>query len=184
MKARILAAAVVALTVLPVAPVAAAPSFETLGTDASLDAAPSFDLTRLEIRRAGKDLEIRIHIENMTPPWGSAIPYLPGVEWTFVVRGHTFVAEAYTDPTSEPGFLLFEQKGDAFTQLAELRGSYDWADGYVGIRIPLGKIGARSGTRISGVGKKGTNDVDFHIHLGPVTEYADEMATERDYIVP
>lgn len=37
------------------------------------------------MRRAAKNLEIRIGISNMTPPWGVAIPYLSAVEWTFEV---------------------------------------------------------------------------------------------------
>jgi hypothetical protein len=168
----------VALAALP----AGAASYKTLGTDPELDAAPSFDLTELSVRKAGKDLEIRIGISGMVPPWGIAVPYLPGVQWAFDVKGRTFVAEAYTDPTAEPGFILFEKKGDAFTQLAELKGTYSWEDGFASIRVPLKKIGAKSGTRISGAGK--VNDVDFHIHAGPVTEYADYLTTKKDFIVP
>ena len=166
------------------APVGAAPAFKTLGTDAELDAAPSFDLTSLSVRKAKKDLEIRIGLNAMTPPWGSLIPLLPGVQWAFDVKGRTFVAEAYTNPPGEAGYLLFEQKGDVFTQIMELKGTYNWEDGFVSMKVPLKKIGARSGTKISGTGKKGTNDVDFHIHLGPVTEYADYLATKKDFIVP
>ena len=173
-----------AMSVVVAAPTEAAPRFKTLGTDAELDAAPSFDLTSLSVRKVKKDLEIRIGINAMTPPWGSLIPLLPGVQWAFDVKGRTFVAEAYTDPTSDPGFLLFEQKDEVFTQIMDLTGTYDWQDGFVSMKVPLKKIGARSGTKISGAGKKGSNDVDFHIHLGPVTEYADYLATKKDFIVP
>ena len=166
-----------------VTPAGAAPKFKTLGTDAEMDAAPSFDLSALSVRKAGKDLEIRIAINLMTPPWGSAIPLLPGVEWSFDVKGHTYLAEAFTDPRSQPGFLLFEKNGDVYTQVMDLEGSYDWADGFVSMRVPLKKIGAKRGTVISGAGKKGSEDVDFHIHAG-TTYYADYLATTKDFIVP
>src|SRR5688500_4542713 len=143
------------------APVGAAPApaFKTLGTDAELDAAPSYDLTELSVRRNNKDLEIRIGISNMVPPWGVVVPYLSAVEWTFDVKGRTFIAEAYSDPTSEPGYLLFEEKDGNFTQVMYLTGTHDWADGFVSMKVPLSKIGAKKGTRISGTGK--ADDVDY-----------------------
>jgi hypothetical protein len=174
-------AALVALTIAP--PSTAAPAFAVLGTDAELDSAPSFDLTGLSVRRVKKNLEIRIDVNLMTPPWGSAVPLLPGVQWTFDVKGRTFVAEAYTDPEAGPGFLLFEQKGGAFTQVMDLKGTYDWQDGFVSMKVPLKAIAAKRGTRISGTGKKGTQDVDFHVHAG-TTYYADYLTTTKDFVVP
>jgi hypothetical protein len=168
------------------APVGAAPVYKVLGMDAELDAPPSFDLTELAVRKMGRDLQIMIGLNGMTPPWGSAIPLLPGVQWSFEVKGKTFVAEAYTDPTSDPGFLLFQKKGEVFTQLATLKGTYNWEDEFVSMRVPLKKIGAKRGTRISGVGKKGTggsNDVDFHVHHAD-TYYADYLSTNKDFVVP
>ena len=182
MTRKIVSLLVAAFVALGVAPASAAPNFKVLGTDPELDAAPSYDLTGLSVRKAGKDLEIQIAISGMTPPWGILVPYLPGVQWAFDVKGHTYVAEAYVDPTSEPGYLLFEKKGEVFTQLAELKGTYDWDDGFVSLKVPLKKIGARSGTRISGAGEE--NDVDFHAHLGPQTEYLDYLTTTKDFIVP
>lgn len=181
MTRKIVLLALALVVSLGTVPAGAAP-FKTLGTDPELDAAPSFDLTELSVRKAAKDLEIRIGISGMVPPWGIAVPYLPGVQWSFDVKGRTFVAEAYTDPTSEPGFLLFEKRGEVFTQLRELKGTYNWEDGFVSMRVPLKKIGARSGTRISGTGKQ--NDVDFHVHAGPQTEYTDYLTTTKDFIVP
>jgi hypothetical protein len=184
-KLSVLIASLLAASVLA-APAGGAPAFKTLGTDAELDAAPSFDLTELAVRKAGKDLEIKIGLSGMTPPWGSAIPTLPGVEWLFNVKGKTYLAEAYTDPVEGPGFLLFKIDGDAFTQVAILKGTYDWQDGFVSIRVPLNKIKARPGTVISGAGKKGlggTDDVDFHIHHAGTT-YADYLSTTRDFRVP
>ena len=170
------------LVMFGVAPASSAPALKVLGTDPELDAAPSYDLTSLSVRKVAKDLEIQIGISGMTPPWGIVVPYLPGVQWAFDVKGRTYVAEAYVDPTSEPGYLLFEKKGEVFTQLAELKGSYNWEDGFVSLRVPLKKIGARSGTVISGTGKE--NDVDFHAHLGPHTEYLDYLTTTKNFIVP
>jgi hypothetical protein len=181
MTRKIVLLAVALFVALGAVPAGAA-SFKTLGTDAELDAPPSFDLTELSVRRAAKDLEIRIGISGMVPPWGIAVPYLPGVQWAFDVKGRTFVAEAYVDPTSEPGYLLFEKKSDVFTQLMELKGTYNWEDGFTSMRVPLKKIGAKSGTVISGAGSE--NDVDFHIHAGPQTHYADYLTTKKDFIVP
>ena len=181
--AALLAASVVAA--LPAPGATAAPKLKVLGTDPALDGPPSMDLTSIAVARMGKALQIRLDLELMTPPWGSAIPLLPGVQWAFDVKGRTFVAEAYTDPTSNPGFLLFEVLDHGgFKQLATIDGSYDWQDGFVDLFVPLKLIGAKKGTRISGTGKKGTEDVDFHIHLGPHTEYADKMSTTKDFVVP
>ena len=184
-RLTLLLAATVAASVLAM-PAGAAPAFKTLGTDAELDAGPSFDLTELAVRKAGKDLEIKIGISGMTPPFGTAIPTLPGVEWLFDVKGTTYLAEAYSDAVDGPGFLLFAIDGDAFTQVATLKGTYDWQDGFVTIRVPLKKIGARAGTVISGAGKKGaggTDDVDFHIHHAGTT-YTDYLSTTKDFRVP
>jgi hypothetical protein len=181
MTKKLLLAFIAAALVLVPTTASAAPAFKTLGTDGELDGPPSMDLTSLSVRALAKDLEIRIGISGMVPPWGIALPYLPGVQWAFEVKGRTFVAEAYTDPASEPGFLLFEKKGDVFTQLAELKGTYNWDDGFTSMRVPLKKIGARSGTVISGAGKA---DVDFHVHAGPVTEYVDYLTTKKDFVVP
>jgi hypothetical protein len=81
---------------------------------------------------------------------------------------------------------LFQKKGEVFTQLAILKGTYDWEDGFVSLRVPLKKIGAKRGTRISGAGKKGrggTNDADFHVHHAD-TYYADYLSTTKDFVVP
>jgi hypothetical protein len=181
--AALLAASVVAA--LPAPAVSAAPKLKVLGTDPALDGPPSMDLTSIAVARMGKALQIRLDLELMTPPWGSAIPLLPGVQWAFDVKGRTFVAEAYTDPQAGPGFLLFEiLDNGGFEQLATIDGSYDWQDGFVDLFVPLKLIRAKSGTKISGTGKKGTEDVDFHIHAGPQTHYADKMATTKDFIVP
>ena len=182
-KISLLVAAALASALLA-APVEAAPAFKTLGTDPKLDAAPSFDLTELSVAKMGQDLEIRIGIDGMLPVVGSAVPLLPGVQWAFDVKKKTYVAEAYVHPVEGPGYLLFERKGNVYTQIMSLEGTYDFQDGFVSLRVPLKKIGARKGTVISGTGKKGTEDVDFHIHAGPHTEYADTLSTTKDFVVP
>ena len=180
-RKRFISLLVAGLVMFGVAPASSAPALKVLGTDPELDAAPSYDLTTLSVRKAAKDLEIHIGINGMTPPWGVAIPYLSAVEWTFDVKGRTFIAEAYSDPTSEPGYLLFEKKDDAFTQLMDLTGTHNWEDGFVSIKVPLKKIGARSGTRISGSGN--ADDVDYHIHHAG-TDYFDYLTTKKDFVVP
>ncbi|HWL65348.1 MAG TPA: hypothetical protein VNP73_05175, partial [Actinomycetota bacterium] len=119
---------------------------------------------------------------GMTPVMGG-YPALPGIEWTFDVGPRTFVAEAVAD-TSGPAFYLFELKGGSFVQLATPSGTYNPDDGYASILVPLSEIGARRASVISGVGKKGTEDVDAHVHLGATTHYPDRMATTKDIVVP
>jgi len=159
----------------------AAGALKRLGDDPSNDGPPALDISYLEVGAAAKKLEVRIGIETMLPGTGG-YPALPGIEWIFDLGGRTFLAEAVAD--SEPAFYLFELKGDAFTQLDSPTGTYDHANGYASILIPFEDIGARSGMKVSGTGKKGTVDVDAHIHFGPQTYFADEMATTKDFVIP
>ncbi|MGH2729868.1 MAG: hypothetical protein ACRDJI_04585 [Actinomycetota bacterium] len=163
-------------------PAGAGPKLKTLGTDPAGDAPPALDITYLQVGRTGDDLVIRIGISGMLPQTGG-YPTLPGIEWVFDVGSRTFIAEAVAG-TSRPAFYLFEMKDDAFEQLESPEGTYDSADGYASILVPLETIGATSGTKISGTGPKGTDDVDAHVHLGPQTYYADAMASSKDYVVP
>ena len=160
----------------------AARRLETLGKDAAGDSQPALDLVWLSAGADRETLEIRLGIAGMTPVMGG-YPALPGIEWTFDVGPRTFVAEAVAD-TGGPAFYLFEMKGDSFVQLASPTGTYNPDDGYASILVPLSEIGARRGSVISGVGKKGTEDVDAHVHLGATTHYPDRMATTKDIVVP
>src|SRR5918999_3045670 len=153
-----------------------------LGTDAAGDSQPGLDLTYLSAAADRKLLEIRIGIAGMTPGIGG-YPALPGIEWIFTVGGRTFIAEAVAG-TPDPEFYLFELQKGTFKQLKSPKGTYDPADGYTKILVPLKSIGAKRGSRISGVGKRGTEDVDAHVHLGATTHYPDKMATKRDIRVP
>jgi hypothetical protein len=153
-----------------------------LGTDAAGDSPPGLDLTYLSAAADRKLLEIRIGIAGMTPGTGG-YPALPGIEWTFTVGGRTFIAEAVAG-TPNPDFYLFELRKGTFKQLKSPTGTYNPADGYTKILVPLKAIGAKRGSRISGVGKRGTEDVDAHVHLGATTHYPDKMATKRDIRVP
>lgn len=164
------------------APAAGGPKLKTLGTDAEGDGPPALDITYLEVRSTKEKLEIRIGVAGMLPMIGG-YPELPGIEWIFDVKKRTFIAEGVAR-RSGPEFFLFEDKGDSFEQLASPEGTYDPDDGYISILVPLDVIGAASGTKISGVGKKGTEDVDAHVHLGPETHYPDRMATTKDYVIP
>ena len=164
------------------APAHAGGGLSRLGEDPSGDALPALDVTYLEVGRTGSNLEIRIGVANMIPP-GGGYPMLPGIEWTFDVKGRTYIAEGVAT-TREPDFYLFMKKGDSYEQLDSPHGTYDWQDGFISIHVPLKDIGAKSGTVVSGVGKKGTEDVDSHVHFGVYDYYADRMATTKDYVVP
>ncbi len=63
-------------------------------------------------------------------------------------------------------------------------GTYNPADGYASILVPLKSIGAKSGVKISGADGLERRDVDGHVHLGPHTYYPDGMQTKKDYVVP
>ena len=180
---RLAALAAALLLVALVPPASAGGRLTRLGSDPALDGPPALDVTYLDVGSHGKALHIRIGVNGMVPPSGG-YPTLPGVEWIFDIGRRTFIAEAVAG-TSAPAFYLFEQKGRAFEQLANPTGTYDWQDGYIDIIVPFKSIGARSGTRVSGTGPKGTEDVDAHVHVPPnQTLYPDRMATTRDYVIP
>jgi hypothetical protein len=178
---RLSIAALAGALILALTPAAEAGAMKQLGTDPANDAVPALDVTSLAVGTSGSNLEIQIGIEGMLPVTGG-YPELPGIEWIFDLGGRTFVAEAVAG--QEPAFYLFELRGGAFTQLDNPTGTYDHANGYASIVIPFKTIGARSGMKVSGTGKKGTEDVDAHVHLGPQTYYADTMATSKDYVIP
>lgn len=177
---RLLVAAVLVFSIAPAA--SAGGTLKSLGTDPSGDGPPALDVTYLEVGRAGKNLEIRIGVANMLPP-GGGFPLLPGIEWIFDVKGQTFIAEGVAT-TGEPDFYLFKKSGDTYTQLESPHGTYNYADGFISMHVPLKTLGATSGTVISGTGKRGTQDVDAHVHIGPQTWVPDSMATTKDYVVP
>lgn len=168
-------------SVFPAASAVAETKMTVLGEDPSGDGPPALDVTYLAVGKAGKNLEIHIGVDGMLPAIGG-YPQLPGIQWAFDVKGRTFVAEAYVDDP-DPRFLLFELVGDTFNQLGELEGTYDSADGYLSLLVPLKDIGAKKGTKISGMGDPGTEDVDAHVHIGPQTYVADAFATTKDYVV-
>ena len=174
--ALLLAAAVAALLALPAS---AAPALRTLGEDPANDAPPALDLTYLQAGAIGKNLEIRIGIANMLPGIGG-YPQAPGIEWLFDAGSRRFLAEAYVDNT-EGAFLLYEIEGDTFEEMGNIQGTYDAADGYISMLVPLKKIGAKKGTKIAGAGE---NDVDAHVHYGAGTHYADYLTTTKAIIVP
>lgn len=198
-RARLLGA-LLTLALVPVlaAPAASRPALrqddggmKTLGTDPANDALPALDITSLSVGLQDENvpslhaanLEIRIGIDKMLPVVGG-YDSLPGIEWIFDVKRRAFVAEAFVQQ-AEARFVLFELKGEAFEQVAQLEGTYDWTTGYISMVVPLHTIGAtKHGTVVSGHGKRGTVDVDAHVHLGTTTHYADEMASTKDYVVP
>jgi hypothetical protein len=182
MKKPILVALTILMALGVVTPSGAAPKMVRLGTDPANDGPPSLDVTYLDVGKTGKALEIRIGIANILPAIRS-IPEAPGVEWIFEVKGRTFIAEGV--PGTTPTFYLFELVGDSFTQLADPEGTYEAADGFIRMLVPLDTIGAtRKGTRISGTGPSGTEDVDAHVHYPGGENYPDKMATTKDFVVP
>ena len=181
---KLLTAAVAAVLVFQVVPAGAArPSrFVELGTDPAGDGIPALDVTYLQVGKTGTNLEVRIGIDTMLPVL-AGYPELPGIEWVFDVKGRTFVAEAVAS-TDGPLFFLFEEKDGAFQQLPSPKGTYDPADGYASILVPLKTIGAKSGVVISGADGLENGDVDAHVHLLATTVYPDGMQTTKDYVVP
>ena len=163
---------------LPVAPAGAGGGMSVLGTDPALDALPGSDLTQLAVATHGSDLHIQFTFANSIPVAGTYGPPT-GVQWAFKVKNKTFVAEAYPDGASF-GYVLFEIKGDTFTQVATLEGQWDTIAGVLDIFVPLNEIGAEKGTKIAGAGK---NDVDVHVHALVTTYYPDQMTTKKDFVV-
>ena len=173
----LLASAVVLSLGLPGA--SAAPKLKTLGEDPANDAPPALDLTYLQAGADEKNLEIRIGVANMLPVIGG-YPQAPGVEWLFTTGSRTYLAEAYVNNT-EGEYLLFEMHDDgSYEEAGTLEGTYDPADGYISILVPLKTIGAKRGTKISGGGE---NDVDAHIHHAGTT-YTDYITTTKGISVP
>jgi hypothetical protein len=158
-------------------PASSKPGPQRLGEDPVLDAPAALDITYLDVQKVAADLEIRIGINGMLPGIGG-YPTLPGIEWLFTTGTRTFLAEAYVDNT-QGAYLLFEKVGDTYELLGELEGTYDFADGFVSILVPLKEIGAKKGSRIGGVGE---DDVDSHVHHADTT-YTDTMTTTGSFTV-
>lgn len=163
------------------APAGAAPKLKTLGSDPSGDGVPGLDVTYLQVGRNGSDLEIRIGLEML--PQLAGFPDLPGIEWVFVANGRTFVAEA-VKTAGGSAYYLFELIDGEFHQLEAPTGTYEGADGYASVLVPLETIGARKGTVIAGAKGLENGDVDAHVHVGTVTHYPDGMQTTKTYVVP
>ncbi|MGH2820406.1 MAG: hypothetical protein ACRDJ5_07115 [Actinomycetota bacterium] len=171
-------------------PAGAGSRFKTLGTDPSGDGPPALDVTYLKVGPGGvltadgrkEGLEIRIGIDKMLPEMGG-FPDLPGIEWVFEVNKRVFIAEAVAGRT--PRFFLFELIDGEFNQLESPAGTYDAADGFVRIAVPLEWIGAEPGDVIKGTTYEGGSegDVDAHIHVGPQTHFPDWMKTTKSYVV-
>lgn len=186
---KTIAAAVATAILVGALPTGAAPKMTRLGTDPTGDGPPALDITFLDVGRTKDSLEIRIGIDKMLPVLGG-YPEGPGIEWIFTVGKRTFIAEAVASRT--PKFFFFELKGHAFQQLQGITGTYDWAEGFIRMLVPLKLIGAKKGTVIAGfhedlamISKDNGTDVDAHVHTTPGnTEYFDDMKTSKTYRVP
>jgi hypothetical protein len=183
MKKTLVSLALCGLLAATAAPATAAKSgLKTLGTDPSGDGIPGLDVTYLKVGRTGDALEIRIGLEML--PQLAGYPDLPGIEWVFDVNGKTFLAEAVKTRDGED-FYLFELADDgSFEQLTAPTGTYNGADGYASVIVPLKDIGAKKGTVIKGTDGLPNGDVDAHVHVGPQTHYPDGMETDKTYVVP
>jgi hypothetical protein len=182
MRRTLLSLALCALLAGAAVPATARGGLKTLGTDPSGDGLPGLDVTYLKVGRAGADLEIRIGLEML--PQLAGYPDLPGIEWVFDVGGRTFVAEA-VKTAGGSDYYLFELAPDgSFHQLDAPRGTYEAADGYTSILVPLADIGGRKGSVVKGTDGLEHGDVDAHVHVGPVTHYPDGMETDKSFVVP
>ena len=170
-------------------PSIAAPKVARLGTDPAGDGPPALDITFLDVTTAKDQLEIRVGVDQMLPVFGG-YPEGPGIEWIFTVGKRSFIAEAVAART--PKFFFFELKGHSYEQLQGITGTYDPADGFIRMLVPLELIGAKSGSRVSGyhkplemINKDNGTDVDAHLHTPDGgTEYLDDMKTSKSYLVP
>lgn len=160
-----------------------------LGADPSGDGPPALDITYLDVGRDKDSLEIRVGVEGMFPAVGG-YPEGPGIEWIFTVGKRSFIAEAVASRT--PKFFFFELKGHSYEQLQGITGTYDAADGFIRMLVPLELIGAKAGSVVKGfhdpldmINKTNGTDVDAHIH-NPAggTEYIDDMKTKKNFVVP
>lgn len=183
MKKTLVSLALCGLLAATAAPATAAKGgFKTLGEDPAGDGIPGLDVTYLKVGRTGDALEIRIGLQML--PQLAGYPDLPGIEWIFDVKGKTFLAEA-VKTTSGADFYLFELSDDgSFRQLTSPTGTYEGADGYASVLVPLKDIGAKKGTVIKGTDGLPNGDVDAHVHVGPQTHYPDGMETDKAYVVP
>jgi hypothetical protein len=182
LRGSALAVVLAAISISTMVPAKAAPEMQELGTDAALDGPPAADVVSLAVARESANLHVRITLSSGIPVQGSYPD--AGIEWSFDVKGRTFVAEGHPEPGSFT-FTLFEVRGDVFNQVATIDGSFDALTGFMDMYVPLRLIGAKRGTRISGAGPPGTEDVDIHQHLGPAgSPLLDTMATSKDYVVP
>lgn len=181
---RVLAVAcAIALVGVLGAPAGAGARTTRLGDDPAGDAPPALDIRYLDVGRMGKSIEIRIGVDGMLPVLGG-YPTLPGIEWVFQAGERVFVAEAVAN-VEGPHFYLFEVIGPSFRQLEDLHGTYNPADGYIAMHVPLKSVGARKGMVLTGVtlDDSADGDVDAHVHAG-TTYYADFLKTTASYTIP
>ena len=176
---RVTAVAVLAVSVLMAPQAGAAPTMKQIGIDPALDAPYGADLAALLVSSHGGDLHLRIELAGALPVQGSYPG--AGIEWSFDVRGRTFIAEGHPEAGGEFLYTLYEVVDGTFTQLAQLEGNFD-SSGLLDMYVPLREIGARKGTRISGTGT--ADDVNIHQHAGPVSPLLDTMSTTSDFVVP
>lgn len=165
-------------------PAGGAPKYKRLGEDPAMDAPPALDLLYLDVANVGKAVDIRFGIEGMLPRSGG-YPELPGIEWVFTTGKRVFVAEAVAGTGTQGRFFLFELEEDgSVTQLESPEGTYDPADGFASVKVPLKTIGAKKGTKLKGFNMGETDgDVDAHVHLGPETYYADSFETTKTFVI-
>ena len=183
--------AALALVATLLAPAGAAPRFTRLGEDPSGDGPPTLDIAFLDVGRGAiltdtgevDALEIHIGLHTMLPETGG-VPDVPAYEWVFTLKSRTFIAEGIAG-RNNPRFLLFELMEDGSAQqLEDPVGTFDHADGFIRIAVPLKTIGARRGTVITGAqDTEGGGDVDAHVHhVG--TTYVDVMTTTKSFRIP
>lgn len=159
---------------------ATAAPMKVLGTDPVLDGPPAADLVSLAAAVHGPDLHVQIGLAQALPVQGSYPG--AGIEWSFDVRGRTFLAEAHPEP-GEMRYTLFEVQADSLRQVKILDGAFDAGTGLIDMYVPLATIGARKGTTISGAGDGSTPDVDIHQHAGPASPQLDALTTTSDFVV-
>lgn len=172
-------AVVTALLVVAIPGGVNAGGMKTLGTDASADAPSGADLLALSVAQKGSDLQIRIDM-NLNPLLGSYPG--AGIQWAFASGSKVFVAETHQQQDNSFSFTLYEFRGGALNVLGHIDGEVDIASGAIDMFVPLSKISARKGTRISGVTLSGgAGDVEIHQHVGVGAPIVDSFETTKPF---
>jgi len=158
-----------------------------LGRDAKGDAPAGLDLTWLGVGRFGDHLGVMIGINDAKT---AALNHNLGhVMWAFDVDDRTFAVEAHVEGI-QPRFDLYEITPSRYRQVGTgFRGQYDFINGFIGVLLPLERVGARPGSRVEfrvtgGTGRKMRIRICQYLHLGSSALATDVLDTTKVFVIP